>query len=161
MGPGKREIALGSCAAGVGVPQLGDHGIGLAGQVRLSRRRIPPESGERFSGEGRPCSQTQQIDDRGWQVAEADRLAHDRRRIETRRRSNHQGHSDLRPIETLTVVKQVVFTQPLTMIRGHDDQCLIEHAVTLQCVKEQAKLLVEITQAVVIRIASEINIGRR
>ena len=140
---------------------LRDHRIGLAGRVHPSRRRISPESSEQFSREGRPCSQTHQIDDRGRQIAEADRCAHDRRRIETRRRSNHQGHTDLRPVKTQAVVKQVVFAQPLTMIRGDDDQCLIEHAVPPQCVKEQAKLLVDVSQAVVIRIASDFNIRRR
>ena len=58
------------------------------------------------------------------------------------------------------MVEQVVFTQPLAVIRRHDDQCPIEQAAIQQRQKEHANLIVEITQAVVIRISSELDIAR-
>ena len=44
-------------------------------------------------------------DDRGRQVAEADGLAHDRRRTQARGRDDDQGHADLGPVEALAVVE--------------------------------------------------------
>ncbi len=45
------------------------------------------------------------------------------------------------------------------MIRGHDDQCLIEHTATPQFVEEKTKLLVDVCEAVVIGIASQSDAG--
>ncbi len=42
------------------------------------------------------------------------------------------------------MVKQTVLAQALAMIRGHDDQGLIEHTATLQFVEENTQLLVDV-----------------
>ena len=82
-------------------PRLGRKGLGAlssetTGSVSRDKSAFPDGEFRQnlasdFPGKGDPAAQTQQIDDRGWQVAEADRLAHDRRRIETRRRYESPG----------------------------------------------------------------------
>ncbi len=53
------------------------------------------------------------------------------------------------------MIEQVVFSQSFAMIRGDHDQGLIEHAPAPQLVEQMAKPLVQISEAVIIRISAQ------
>ncbi len=126
----------------------------VRGQSRTLGAGNDPESRKRFPRERRAISLTHQVNDRGWQVAEADGLVNDQRRLQTRGKDDEERYPDLRAVEALAMVKQTVLAQAFAMIRGHDDQCLFEDTATLQFVEQNTKLLVEVYKTVVIRIAS-------
>ena len=82
-------------------------------------------------------------------------LPHDPRRPAARRQDDQERHADLRAIETLAVVEQIVLPQSFAMIGGDDHQRSIEHAAPLQVVEQLAQPLVQIGEAVVIGVSSQ------
>ena len=136
-------------------------GSSFSGRSSTLRPGIDPESRKRVSREGRAIFLTDQVNDRGWQVAEADRIVNDHRRLQTRGRDDEERHPDLCSVEAFTMVKQTVLAQALAMIRGHDDQCLFEHTATLQVVEENTQLFVDVEKTVIIGITSQSDNGPR
>ena len=65
---------------------------------------------------------------------------------------DHQGNLNDLPVQATTVEKQHVITQMLAMVRGHDDQCVVEQAATFQLMKQNLQPPIEIRDGVVIVI---------
>ena len=53
------------------------------------------------------------------------------------------------------MIEQFVLAQTFAVIGGDDHDCLIEHASVLQFVEQLTQPLIQISQAVVIRISCE------
>ena len=66
---------------------------------------------------------------------------------------------DLRPVETLAMHEQIMFAQALAMVGCDNDQCSIEDATTLQVVEQRAELFIQIGQAIIISIASQVQVA--
>ena len=81
-------------------------------------------------------SQADHVDDRRRQITQADGLSHNTCRVRARGRHDQERHADLGAVKALAMLEEIVLTQSFAMIGGDHDPCPIEHAATLQIVKQ-------------------------
>ena len=107
-----------------------------------------------------PGLQTNQVDDRRRQIAEADCVWHNTLSLVAGGRNDQQRYADFIAVHALAMVKETVITQSFTVIGSNDDQCSIEHTASCQFVKQLTQLLIEISHAIVVAVLREISVDR-
>ncbi len=116
--------------------------------------RRPPGFRQRAAGEGRAGRKPQQVDDRGRQVAQADRLG-DRAARRRRRGEDQQGDVDLVRVEAEAVVEHAMLAELLAVVRGDDHQRVPEHPAPIKLVEQRPDLAIEGGDAVVVGVAGQ------
>src|SRR5262249_18663582 len=83
-------------------------------------------------------------------------------RLSSRRRNDHERNVELSPVETRPVPEHSrLFAKTLAVIRGDDHPGSLEEGTAIELVDQPAELLIEIGHAVVVGVASEIDLVLR
>ena len=59
------------------------------------------------------------------------------------------------------MIEEPVLPQPFAVIGGDDHECFVEHTTVLEVVDQHAQPIVQVGEAVVVRIANECHRSRR
>ena len=121
------------------------------------RRPVP---GERPPGEWR-VPQAHHVGHGRGQVAQAHLGRDGLPRVCSAGEEDEQGDADLRVVEAAGVPVERVLAQVFPVIGGDDHQGIVQSSGPLQVVEEQAELLVEVGDAVIVGVEDELDLSRR
>src|SRR5262249_32881794 len=115
----------------IGTGEFGDRGV-WGGCPRRRSGGIAPQCRERSSWERFISAEPAQVDDGGRKVAQAGDLLHYRRDFGRGGGDDQKRDCNLRAVETLSMVEQLVLAQPFAMIGGDDEERSLEQTAALQ-----------------------------